>query len=176
MVAIALLGGILVLQRESGTAVIPLLGALALGAQRLLPALQQIYSAWATLKGTSASVDAVLRMLKQDLPPSVGVVDPLPFSDGIHLRNVHFSYGPDQPEVLQALDLEIRRGERIGLIGSTGSGKSTMVDLIMALLKPSNGSLLVDGLDIHDPLYPERVKAWRATISHVPRNIYLTDG
>lgn len=176
MVAIALLGGILVLQRGSGTAVVPLLGALALGAQRLLPALQQIYSSWATLKGTSASVDAVLRMLKQALPPSVGVVDPLPLSDGIRLKDVHFSYGPDQPEVLQALDLEIRRGERIGLIGSTGSGKSTMVDLIMALLKPSNGSLLVDGLNIHDPLYPERVNAWRATISHVPQNIYLTDG
>ena len=76
-----------------------LLGALA---GSLLPALQQIYSAWATLKGTSASVDAVLRMLKQDLPPSVGVVDPLPFSDGIH-KECAFLYEPDQPEVLQAL-------------------------------------------------------------------------
>ena len=175
MVAIALLGGLLVWQRGSGAAVIPLLGALALGAQRLLPALQQIYSGWASLKGHNAAIEAVLAMLNQPLPPLVAVAEPLPLREGIRLAGVHFRYRSEQPEVLRGLNLEIRRGERIGLIGSTGSGKSTTVDLLMGLLAPSAGLVLVDGLDLHDPAHPERLAAWRAAIAHVPQSIYLAD-
>ena len=174
MVAIALLGGLLV-QQGAGGAVIPLLGALALGAQRLLPALQQVYANWSSLKASNADLAGVLAMLNQPLPPQVQVAEPLPLRDGIRLAAVHFRYGPEQPEVLRGLDLEIRRGERIGLIGSTGSGKSTTVDLLMGLLAPSAGRVLVDGADLHDPAYPERLAAWRAAIAHVPQSIYLAD-
>jgi ATP-binding cassette subfamily B protein len=79
------------------------------------------------------------------------------------------------PEVLQGIDLEIRRGGRIGIIGSTGSGKSTTLDLLMGLLLPSAGRILVDGEDLHDPEHPERLSAWRASIAHVPQSIYLAD-
>jgi len=175
MVAIALCGGLLVWQRGSGAAVIPLLGALALGAQRLLPALQQIYIGWAALKGYNAAIQSVLWMLNQPLPALVTVAEPLELREGIRFAGVHFSYGPEQPEVLQGLDLEIRRGERIGLIGSTGSGKSTTVDLLMGLLEPTAGRVLVDGEDLHDSDHPERLAAWRAAIAHVPQSIYLAD-
>ncbi len=175
MVAIALLGGILVLQRGNGAAVIPLLGALALGSQRLLPALQQIYSGWATLKGYNAAMQTVLAMLSQPMPAHASVSEPLPLRDGIRLQGVHFSYGQEQPEVLRGLDLEIHRGERIGLIGSTGSGKSTMVDLLMGLLAPTAGKVLVDGVVLNDPKHPERLAEWRAAIAHVPQSIYLAD-
>jgi ATP-binding cassette subfamily B protein len=175
MVAIALLAAVLVLQRGSGPAVIPLLGALSLGAQRLLPSLQQIYSGWALLKGSNASIQSVTAMLNQPLPPQAPSAEPLPLREGIRLAGVHFRYGPEQPQVLQGLDLEIRRGERIGLIGSTGSGKSTTVDLLMGLLAPSAGRVLVDEMDLHDPEHPELLVAWRATIAHVPQSIYLAD-
>lgn len=175
MVAIALLGALLVLQQGSGGAVIPLLGALALGAQRLLPALQQVYGGWTTLKGFNADLAGVLAMLNQSMPTQVQVVEPLPIPEGIRLEGVHFRYGPDQPEVLSGLDLEIRRGERIGLIGSTGCGKSTTVDFLMGLLVPPVGRVLVDGADLHDPEHPERLAAWRAAIAHVPQSIYLAD-
>ena len=175
MVAIALVGGALVLQRGSGAAVIPLLGALALGAQRLLPALQQIYRGWASLKGANAAIQSVLTMLNQPLPPLVQVAEPLPLREGICLAGVHFRYGPDQPEVLRGVNFEISRGKRIGLIGSTGSGKSTTVDLLMGLLVPTAGLVLVDGEDLHDSSHPERLVAWWGAIAHVPQTIYLAD-
>ncbi len=175
MLGIALIGVLLVYQRGSGSSAIPLLGAFALGAQRLLPTLQQIFSGWANLKGNHAAIQAVLVILDKFLPPIVCNADPLPLREEIRLEGVHFRYSPEQPEVLQGLDLEIRRGERLGLIGSTGSGKSTLVDLLMGLLEPTAGRLLVDGEDLHDPEHPERLAAWRAAISHVPQSIYLAD-
>ncbi len=175
MVVIALLGGLLVLQQGAGGVVIPLLGALALGAQRLLPALQQVYGGWSSLKAFNADLAGVLAMLNQPLPTQVTVAEPLPLRQGIRLAGVHFRYGPEQPEVLRGLDVEIRRGERIGLIGSTGSGKSTTVDLLMGLLAPSAGRVLVDGMDLHDQAHPQRLAAWRAAIAHVPQSIYLAD-
>ncbi|CRY91249.1 ABC transporter family protein [Synechococcus sp. WH 8103] len=175
MVAISILGGLLVLQRGSGAAVIPLLGALALGAQRLLPALQQIYNGWASLKASNAALHAVLAMLDQPITQLVNMPEPLPLREAIHLEGVHFRYGSEQPEVLRELEMEIRRGERIGLIGSTGSGKTTTADLLMGLLVPSAGRVLVDGVDLHDPEHPERVAAWRSSIGHVPQSIYLAD-
>ena len=175
MVLIAVLGGVLLLQLGSGAAVIPLLGAMALGAQRLLPALQQIYSGWAVLKSRSAAIKAVLDMLNQPLPHQVIVAKPLKLLKGIRLEEVSFRYSSEKPNVLKGLDLEINFGERIGLIGTTGSGKTTTVDLLMGLLEPTYGRLLIDGADLHDPEEPQRLAAWRATIAHVPQSIYLAD-
>jgi ABC-type multidrug transport system fused ATPase/permease subunit len=100
---------------------------------------------------------------------------PLALKESIVFKGVHFAYGFDLPEVLHGIDLEIHRGERIGIIGSTGSGKSTTLDLLMGLLLPTAGRILVDGEDLHDPSQPERLSAWRATIAHVPQSIYLLD-
>lgn len=175
LVTIAVLGGLLVLQRGSGSAVISLLGVLALGAQRMLPALQQIYAGWAGLKSSSASLAAVVEMLEQPLPQWQTAVEPLVLQKSILLENVRFGYSQDLTHVLQGIDLELKRGESIGLIGSTGSGKSTFVDLLMGLLPPSGGRLLVDGFDIHDPDHTELLLGWRAAVAHVPQNIYLAD-
>lgn len=175
ILAIALLGGLLASQKGSGPSVIPILGALALGAQRLLPALQQIYSGWASLKSTNAAMQAVLSMLNQPLPPIARVAEPIALRSSIQLKRVHFSYGLGNPEVLQGLDMEIRCGERIGLRGTTGSGKSTTLDLLMGLLVPTAGQVLVDGINLHDQEHPERLFSWRAAIAHVPQSIYLAD-
>jgi len=175
LVAIAVLGGLLVLQRGSGAAVIPTMGALALGAQRLLPALQQIYSGWANLKSWSASLAAVVELLEQPQPQHQAVEAPMALHHSLRCQGVRFRYSFEQPEVLKGLNLEIRRGERIGLIGSTGSGKSTLVDLLMGLMPPSAGRLLVDGLDLNDPAHAQRLAAWRASVAHVPQSIYLAD-
>ncbi len=175
LVAIAVMGALLVLQRGDGSAVIPVLGALALGAQRLLPALQQIYSNWANLNSWRAAVAAVVQMLEQPLLQHQESIEPVLLKESVRLHNVYFRYSTELPEVLKGLDLEIQRGERIGLIGSTGSGKSTLVDLLMGLLPPNDGRLLVDGVDLHDPKHVELLLGWRAAVAHVPQSIYLAD-
>jgi len=175
MVGIALLGGILVFQNGSSNGTIPLLGSLALGAQRLLPALQQIYSGWSVVKGCDSALNSVLELLNQPLPAQFNASKPLQLSKSICLEQVYFSYGLEKTQVLSGVDLEIRRGERIGLIGSTGSGKSTALDILMGLLVPSSGRVLIDGIDLHDPKYPDRINSWRSIISHVPQSIFLAD-
>jgi len=156
---------------------LPLLGALALGAQRILPVLQKVYEGWAQTLNAKDSLANVLELISQPLPSvqGQGRAQPLALLQGLSFEAVHFAYGPELPEVLRGIDLEIRRGERIGIIGSTGSGKSTTLDLLMGLLLPTAGRILVDGEDLHDPEHPERLSAWRATIAHVPQSIYLAD-
>lgn len=176
MALIAVIG--LLLVRQAGVArALPLLGALALGAQRLLPVVQKVYEGWAQSRSAKDSLASVLELIAQPLPSnrSQGRGAPLALMQGLRFQAVHFAYGPELPEVLRGIDLEIGRGERIGIIGSTGSGKSTTLDLLMGLLLPTGGRILVDGEDLHDPEHPERLSAWRATIAHVPQSIYLAD-
>jgi ABC-type multidrug transport system fused ATPase/permease subunit len=175
MVAIALLGYFLVVQKGGEGSAISILGFLALGAQRLLPALQSVFRSWAQVNGFSADLAGVIEMLDQPLPATLSAESVMELKQSIQLQRVSFRYSAQKPDVLNRIDLEIRRGERIGLVGTTGSGKSTMVDLVMGLLVPTAGRLLVDGLDLHDPLKPERLLEWRASISHVPQSIYLAD-
>ena len=175
LVAIATLGCFLVLWRGPGGGVITLLGALALGAQRLLPAIQQLYNGWATVNANTASLSIVLSMLQQPLGHCTSHNSKHELLKGFQLNSVRFKYGSDQPYVLKGIDLQIRKGERIGLVGITGSGKSTTVDILMGLLEPTDGLFLVDGLNIHDPHHPERLAAWRSCVAHVPQSIYLAD-
>jgi len=150
-----------------------LLGALALGAQRMLPALQQIYGAWASIVGSRASLADALELLDQPLPAEVyqSAPAPLPFQDAIRFDAVRFRYNSDGPWVLDGLNLTIPKGARVGFVGSTGSGKSTTLDLLMGLLEPTHGQILVDG----QPITGERQRAWQQTIAHVPQSIYLAD-
>lgn len=163
------------LSRQAGgiATALPVLGALALGAQRLLPALQQGYSAWTTIAGAHASLADVVELLDQPLPAEAQqpAPAPLPFQDAIRLIAVRFRYGSDGPWVLDDFNLTILKGARVGFVGTTGSGKSTSMDLLMGLLVPTEGEILVDG----QPIGGNRIRAWQRTIAHVPQSIYLAD-
>lgn len=175
LVLIALLALLLSWQRGDSSAVIPLLGILALGSQRMLPAIQMIYSSWASIKARQSSLVDVLAMLQQPMPRQYLQPAPLPLRKAVKGEKLCFRYAKEAPWVLEGLDVEIRRGERIGIIGSTGSGKTTLIDLLMGLLEPTTGRILIDGADLHDPHQPERLAAWRAEIAHVPQTIFLAD-
>ena len=161
-------------QKSGGIgAALPLLGVLALGAQRLLPALQQGYAAWAQIAGSQASLADVLVLLDQPLPPEARQPAPAPlsFQDTIRFDKVCFRYGSDTPWVLKDLCFTVPKSVRVGFVGSTGSGKSTTLDLLMGLLEPTQGQVLVDGQSIGG----DRRRAWQQTIAHVPQSIYLAD-
>jgi ATP-binding cassette subfamily B protein len=152
---------------------LPLLGALALGAQRLLPALQQAYGAWATIVGSQAAVAGTLELLEQPVDEAMLAMAPSPlsFKKTIRFDAVRFRYLANGPWVLDHFDLTIPKGSRVGFVGTTGSGKSTALDLLMGLLTPTEGTLLVDEL----PVTGARVRAWQRAIAHVPQQIYLAD-
>jgi ATP-binding cassette subfamily B protein len=173
MVLIAALAYVLSHQAHGAMTALPVLGALALGAQRLLPALQQGYAAWASMAGSHASLAATIELLDQPLPVELlsPAPAPLPFRNAIRFRNVRFRYSSDGPWVLDGLDLTIPQGARIGLVGGTGSGKSTTLDLLMGLLVPTEGEVMVDGQVVTGTL----ARAWQRTIAHVPQSIYLAD-
>lgn len=161
-------------QKEGGIATaIPILGALALGAQRLLPALQQAYASFSSIRGVEVSLIDVLDLLEQPLPEYVNQSSPAPisFEREIKLTNLSFRYIKETPLVLENINLSIVKGERIGFMGVTGSGKSTLLDIIMGLLPPTDGKLTID----QKPLNSQNRRAWQAHIAHVPQNIYLSD-
>lgn len=161
-------------QREGGmVTAVPILGALALGAQRLLPVLQQAYSSLAIIRGAEASLRDTVALLEQPVPSEADAMlpYPMPFADAIALRDMGFSYTDGAVPVLRNIDLVLPRGKRIGFVGATGSGKSTLLDVIMGLLRPTEGSLCVDGQAISEQNY----RNWQAHIAHVPQSIYLSD-
>ena len=152
---------------------LPALGALALGAQRLLPALQQVYSSWANIVGSRASLAEAIELLDQPLPADLSKPEPEPlaFRDSIRFEAVRFRYAAQTPWALDGLSLTIRKGDRVGLVGSTGCGKSTAFDLLMGLLTPTEGALVVDGRRIEG----DQLRSWQRVIAHVPQSIYLAD-
>lgn len=156
----------------SGTA-IPVLGAMAFGAQKLLPALQQAYAGWSALRGGQESLTDVLALLEQALPAHAdeAATQAMPFERSIRLRDVAFRYGLEAPWVLRNINLEITRGQRIGIVGVTGSGKSTLLDIIMALTPPTSGTLEIDGI----PVTESGQRAWQRHIAHVSQSIFLLD-
>lgn len=173
MVVIAILAYFLSLQGGGITTALPVLGALALGAQRLLPALQHGYSAWASIAGSHASLADVVELIEQPLPSEHSQAQPvaLHFTTDIVFQQVRFRYSDNGPWVLDGFNLTIPKGARVGFIGRTGSGKSTAMDILMGLLTPTEGELLVDGQAIRG----SRIRAWQRTIAHVPQSIYLAD-
>jgi ATP-binding cassette, subfamily B, bacterial PglK len=162
-----------VLNQQAGERTLPILGVFALGSQRLLPALQQMYGMWTSVRGDQGSVHDVLRLLAQPIPPML--LSPLPapvqLRSAIEFTSVSFRYGQQTPWVLQDVSFMIAKGTRVGFVGSTGSGKTTTLDLLMGLLEPTAGEIAIDGR----LLQGEHCRAWQQAIAHVPQHIYLTD-
>lgn len=173
MMLIAALAYSLAQQADGIAKAVPILGALALGAQRLLPVLQQAYASWTTMLGGQVSLKDTLELLDQPLPDYADqqAAEPLPFKHSISLKQLVFRYSPQTPCILRGLDLTIAKGSRVGFIGPTGSGKSTLLDIVMGLLEPTDGTLEIDG----QAVTPGNHRSWQAHVAHVPQAIFLAD-
>jgi len=173
MMLIAMLAYALARQPDGISKAIPVLGALALGAQRLLPVLQAAYAAWSNIQTGQVSLQDTLELLDQPLPEYVDQppAKPITFQQQIVLKKLSFRYTPQTPWVLKNVDLTIKKGSRIGFIGLTGSGKSTLLDVIMGLLESNEGTLEID----NQVITTHNTRQWQVHIAHVPQAIFLAD-
>jgi ABC-type multidrug transport system fused ATPase/permease subunit len=151
-------------------AALPVLGALALGAQRLLPLLNQAYFGWTQTSGNLHSLRDLLLLMKAETVTAERVRDPKVFAADIVLDRVSLRR-PGGEYSLRDINLTIRKGERIGIVGRTGSGKTSLLDILMGLIAPTTGEIRVDGR----PLDHAGLPNWQAQIAHVPQHIFLAD-
>jgi len=172
LVLIALLAAAIAGRPGGFVAALPILGALGLGAQRLLPLTSQVYSGWANLTASRPIIRELAELL--DLPVDEAAeaeVAPLPFTRAIELNAVSFQYPDRNLPALNDTSLTITNGARVAITGRTGSGKSTLADLLMGLIVPDRGTMTVDGQE----LAGSQLASWRRSIAHVPQSIFLTD-
>ena len=163
------------LSKEEGglMGTLPLLGALAIGTQRMLPMLQQAYNSWSLIRGSQCILQDALALLEQQLPKYTEYKNTgsISFHKTIRLNSLGFRYNKDAPWIFNNLNLTILKGSRIGFVGTTGSGKSTLLDIIMTLLHPSEGTLEIDDTEVN----VSNNQGWFSHIAHIPQSIYLSD-
>lgn len=152
---------------------IPFLGALALGFQKMIPITHQAYHSWSSVRGYKSTLEEVLNLMDQPDPELKDnqLKKPILFSNMIQLKNLSFRYQSNSSWTLRNINIDITKGSCIGIVGKSGSGKSTFIDLLMALLSPSEGMLIVDGQEINF----ENAQSWQKNIAHVSQTIFLAD-
>jgi ATP-binding cassette subfamily B protein len=160
------------MQPEGIKAGIPLIGVMVLGLQRLMPLVNGCYTGWALFQANSAVLADILRLIhRPSLPEGNAAAHPLPFKHAITLEAVGLRY-ESREAVLRDANLTIRKGERVGIIGASGSGKSSLLDILLGLFEPNEGRVIIDDvpLDTHELRWQ-----WQMQLACVPQSVYLRD-
>ena len=152
---------------------IPYLAILVFAAHKCMPLLNSIYILTINLKSVIPTIEEFLNILEGE--PNINIDDGhyenVNFSKSILLRKVSYQYNKSLPKILNNINLEINMGDKIAIKGQTGSGKSTLTNIISGLLEPTEGKILIDGLEITK----KNIKGWQKNISIVPQIIFLND-
>ena len=153
--------------------IFPVLSALALGAQRIMPLMNLIYNNYSTIISNSHQLNEGILALKDKKEYyQTNNDDNFVFNDKICFDDISFRYNNDSPYVLENINFKIAKGSKIGILGRTGVGKSTLLDLIMGLLNPTSGKIYVDDRLIKQ----DNISLWRQKVTHVPQDIFLING
>lgn len=152
---------------NSNAEVISVIAVLAIASQKLLPILQYSYISWINMKGSSYVFDEVIKILKLKTYQDKKIINKVIFKKSIQFKNLGFSYG--KSELFHNVNLNICKGDFIGIYGKSGSGKSTLIDLIMCFRDPIKGNLLVD----KNVINANNSKGWQSNISLAPQETYL---
>ena len=152
---------------------IGIIAALGLGAQKILPLINRIHSSYATMKSIGIQVLNILDLLDLSKDKLINNIsnETITLKDSIKLKNINFSYDPNQKLILKNINLEIKKGSNVGIKGTTGSGKTTLGHLIVGLLNPTNGQLIIDDIIIND----QNKNSWQKNISIIPQTTFLHD-
>lgn len=175
VLCLVLLDPAVIERREALGDVLPLMGLFAFAGQRLLPELQKIYTSLTQIAYGEAAVDRVWADLHQGAQRdgfSGEKSVPLGLSGVLQLEGVSYSYPAAEHPGIEDVSLAIRKGERIGVVGSSGAGKTTLADVILGLLPAASGEMSVDGVLID----AGNLRAWQRSVGYVPQDIFLTDG
>jgi ATP-binding cassette subfamily B protein len=169
IVIFSLLSFYLIKTHNNFNLALPYFGVFALGAQKLLPALQQIYNSFSRVVGSREALDSVTKILCfQQKNNNQISLESLSFKKEIRARDLTFNY-LNGLTAIKSLNFTIRNGQKIGFIGKSGSGKSTLLDILMGFLMPNNGSIEIDEKKINE----KNVSQWMRNIAYVPQNIFL---
>ncbi|URR35325.1 ABC transporter ATP-binding protein/permease [Thermosynechococcus sp. HN-54] len=173
VIAIILIIILTLIQRGSMTQVLPLISLFAAAAFRLLPSATRLMVSLNSVIFYSASVDIIYDDILEARSLEIHKAEPVaikPFRDRLELIDVHYTYPNAARPALQGVSLTIKQGEMVGFVGSSGAGKTTIVDLILGLLEPSQGDIRVDGESIY-----QNLPQWQRQIGYIPQTIYLSD-
>lgn len=159
--------------------IVPLLGVLALAAFRLMPSANRIVNLYNGIKFQQPFfyelypelMDIKERKVRRQDSYYLSEQPKLEFGKEIQVDNLHFSYLDGKEEVLHGVSFKISKGDFVGIVGPSGAGKTTFVDILLGVLRPTGGSILVDGEDIF-----KNIRSWQANLAYVPQSIYLIDG
>jgi len=154
---------------KDANAIIPMISMYALAFYRFLPAINKILVSYNQINFKKQSLDSVMEYLdleKEFLGNSV-----IEFNKYISFEDLSFNYN-DKSKILKNVNFKIPKGQRIAFIGESGAGKSTIVDLVLGLYKPTSGNIFIDG----EKLSSENIKSWRLKIGYIPQQVYLFDG
>ncbi len=178
--SIAIISVILFLSENNSGSIIPLISLLAVTAVRLVPSLNTITSSLTTMRFRKPSFDLIIEELQEAKEEKKQLnyknlenkneQTEIKFEKEIVFRDVHFNYFRTDRTVLKNINLKINKGSQVGIIGRSGAGKSTFVDLILGLLKPQKGTIFVD-----DSNLSENTKSWQKKIGYIPQDIYILD-
>lgn len=168
---------ILLISRGEAHQVIPLASVFAFAGYRLMPAIQEVFTSFTQMKFNQAVLDRIHHDVRSEpgryeqTNLKQNKQEPLPFKNEILLNHISYAYPNARQPVVQDININIRHNTSIAFVGPTGAGKTTMVDIILGLLPPSEGQLLVDGV----PVSEANLARWQKIIGYVPQHIYLSD-
>jgi ABC-type multidrug transport system fused ATPase/permease subunit len=167
---------VLILVIGDGDAVsdaLPILGLVGMAGMKLFPALQQIYFMMSSIRFSATALEKLHHSMTTLVDPEVQNVEvpPLRLRKHLELRNLRFSYPEAEKETLSGFSAMIPAKSTVGIVGGTGAGKTTMIDLILCLLRADSGEIIVDG----EVVTGDRVRAWQNSLGYVPQHIFLSD-
>lgn len=163
---------------ESITNVVPILGLIAVAGSRLFPVLQNLYKNTAqirfnqkALEALKADMEGLVKTSRELRLANAAPHPPVPFERSIEIADLSYKYPNATSPALRSLNLDIKANTTVGIVGGTGAGKTSLVDVILGLLEPESGEMRIDGT----PITRENRRAWQSSLGYVPQEIFLTD-